>query len=248
MPFLIAGATKTSVDGIVFDKDGTLIDQDGLMLAVGLERLRAMRELAGEEAAARWMERVGFDPAKGRADPFGPLAAAPKREEVIIAGEAIYQGGVPWNEARALAEQAYALADSRRAFPFGTAVLPGVTDFLAALRRAGVPLAIVTNDRRQHTREMLDGLGIGEHFRVTVTADDGLPSKPAPDAFLEACRRLGVQSNRTAMVGDTATDMKMGRAAGAALCVGVKTGMNRGIGLDGTADVILESVGDLRIV
>jgi len=246
MPVLIAGARQCPCSAIVFDKDGTLVDSSAALRALGRERFRAIEEIAGADAARRWQKWVGFDADRNSLDPHGPLSLASKRDESVVAAASIYQGGVPWIQAILLANEAYLLADSRLLPPYGFQVLPGIPEALARLRRAGFRLAVATTDRQQRTRETLNVLGIGNSFDAVLGADDVTNGKPAPDMALEACRRLGVNPSEAVVVGDTEADMRMGRAAGVALCVGVKTGLNLGSGLDGLADVILDSVTQLN--
>ena len=246
MPRLIAPGLDLNCEGIVFDKDGTLVDQRQVMLALGRERLRAMREIAGPEAAEFWQEIVGFGGGSAHIDPHGPLAAAPAREEVILAAGAIYRAGRSWIEAATLAARAYALADERLEPPYGAVLLHGVEQALNHLSRAGFRLAIATTDRRQRSLKMIHALGLAPLIDTLVAVEDVKTGKPAPDMLLEACRRLHLQPHQLAVVGDTASDMQMGRSCGAAHCIGVRTGLNRGDGLTGLADVILDSVAQLR--
>lgn len=78
-----------------------------------------------------------------------------------------------------------------------------------------------------------------------VCADDGVANKPAPDPVLHVCAVIGVHPARTAVVGDSPADMAMGRAAGAGLVVGVRTGVGTDRDL-AAADLILDSVADLE--
>jgi phosphoglycolate phosphatase len=106
-------------------------------------------------------------------------------------------------------------------------------------------MAIATTDRTQRTVESIAALGVEALFDAIVTVEDVKAGKPAPDMLLETCRRLDLQPHEIVMVGDTASDMRMGRAAHVACCIGVRTGMNVGAGLEGLADVILDSVAQL---
>ena len=67
---------------------------------------------------------------------------------------------------------------------------------VAALARQyhGVlPMAVVSGSNRPNVERALQAAGLRALFPVILTADDGLPPKPAPDLFLEAARRLGVE-------------------------------------------------------
>ena len=70
-------------------------------------------------------------------------------------------------------------------------------------------------------------------------------SSRRPAMILAICRRLGVEPARTAMVGDSAIDLRMGRAAGVARCIGVLSGTGTRAELSPLADVIVSSVAEL---
>ena len=59
------------------------------------------------------------------------------------------------------------------------------------------------------------------------------------------CATLGVEPDRTAVVGDSPADLGMGRAAGVARCYGVLTGIGTRAELLPLADEVIQSVADL---
>lgn len=248
MPLLTAPGISVHCEAIIFDKDGTLTDQRLAISALGRERNRAMQEVAGERAAGLWREIVGFDPGTMRIDPGGPLATAPAREEMILAAGAIYRAGQPWLLASTLATRAYALVDERLQPPYGAELLDGVFAALARLRDVGFRMAIATTDRRRRTLDITHALRLKPFIDAIVCVDDVVRGKPAPDMALEICRQLDVEPYQVVVVGDTELDMRMGRAVGAAACIGVKSGMNEGADLEGLAHVILDSVAQLSAV
>lgn len=64
---------------------------------------------------------------------------------------------------------------------------------LARRHHGRLPMAVVSGSNRPNVERALRAAGLRDLFPVVLTADDGLPSKPAPDLFLEAARRLGVE-------------------------------------------------------
>jgi phosphoglycolate phosphatase len=120
--------------------------------------------------------------------------------------------------------------------------LPALFD---RLRADGRRIAVATTDDRDPTERTLAALGIADRIDATVCADDGIAVKPAPDMVLHLCATLGVAPARTAVIGDTAADLRMGRAAGAGLVVGVMTGVGERADLGPLADVVIGSVGEL---
>ena len=57
---------------------------------------------------------------------------------------------------------------------------------------------------------MLELSGLGRYFRATVSSEEVPRGKPAPDVYLEACRRLGVEPARAAAVEDSHAGIAVG--------------------------------------
>jgi phosphoglycolate phosphatase len=92
---------------------------------------------------------------------------------------------------------------------------------------------------------MLAALSIPSLIDTLVSADDGLPIKPAPDMVLAICRELNIPAATTVVVGDNPDDMRMGRAAGVGLVIGVLSGVSSADILAADADILLPNVEDL---
>ncbi len=242
---LILPNCEVACRAIVFDKDGTLIDFLAIDLALGHTRAAAIAQVAGEQAALAWQEAVGVNLATGWLDPDGPLSLAPRREELLVAAAVLYRLGHPWDQARALALAAYDRADEMNEPPYGAELLPGMAGALAELHRRGLLLAIATTDRRWRAETSLAMLGVGGYFAAMVGADDVANGKPAPDMVWLACERMGCLPGETVVVGDSPTDLEMGRAAGAAANVGVTTGLNSAERLRPLADIVLPTASSL---
>jgi phosphoglycolate phosphatase len=98
----------------------------------------------------------------------------------------------------------------------------GARELLAAIRGAGVPLAIATGKSRLGLRRALESAGLADEFTATRCADQTHP-KPHPAMLLEIADELMVTPQRTLMVGDTTHDLQMAAAANAA-AVGMTQG------------------------
>jgi phosphoglycolate phosphatase-like HAD superfamily hydrolase len=98
-----------------------------------------------------------------------------------------------------------------------TRLFDGARETLRAIHAAGILQATVTGKRAADCERILRGLDIDEDIELYLGGDSVPPDrhKPAPDLVLHAMDRLGVRRERTAVVGDTRTDMRMGTAAGA---------------------------------
>ncbi len=77
-----------------------------------------------------------------------------------------------------------------------------------------LPLAVVSGGRKENVLSTLSGLDIDQLFKVVLTADDPLPPKPAPDMFLEAAQRLGVEPGYCQVFEDGDLGLEAARKAG----------------------------------
>ena len=92
--------------------------------------------------------------------------------------------------------------------------LPGVPGVPLRLREAGLPLALATASRRPVIQAVLETIGLQDAFRAIVSGEEVARGKPAPDAFLMAARRLGVEPERCLVVEDSRNGVLAGKAAG----------------------------------
>ncbi|MCC7219675.1 MAG: HAD family phosphatase [Candidatus Contendobacter sp.] len=77
-----------------------------------------------------------------------------------------------------------------------------------------LPLAVVSGSNRVNVERTLRAIGLRALFPVVLTADDGLPPKPAPDLFLEAARRLQVEPGACQVFEDADSGLEAARRAG----------------------------------
>lgn len=101
---------------------------------------------------------------------------------------------------------------------------PGAIEVLDTLEEAGYVLGIVTSRSGDRLRELLDKHDLSRRFETVKTADMG-PGKPNPHLLLAAMDEVGVDRERTVMVGDTTFDILMAGNAGTA-SVGVSWGVH----------------------
>src|SRR6516162_5603867 len=177
---------------LIFDLDGTLIDsRTDLVLSVN-----AMREQMG----------------------------LPRLETAVVVS---YVGrGVATLIRRALSEGASDSEVTRASTIFldyyrrhlldNTLPYPGVRRALEELR--GRKMAVLTNKRLDFSREILDGLGLAQHFSWIYGDTSFRQKKPNPVGVLRLMSDTGIAARQTLMVGDSDTDVLTGRNAGVWTC------------------------------
>jgi len=105
--------------------------------------------------------------------------------------------------------------------------VPGATAAFAALRAAGIKVALNTGFSRDIVDVILDRLGWQGTAVVdaTVASDEVLHGRPHPDMIRHLMSQFGITDpERVCKVGDTRTDLEEGVNAGCGLCIGVTTG------------------------
>jgi len=250
MARIVAGTREADVDLVAFDKDGTLIDFYHLWGRKARLAVEAVVADVGAEAdlAARLYRSIGYDPASGLAAADGPLAISSMPKLYTICAVVLYQHGLNWHHAEAVARRAFAAALG--AIPTADLVKPlgQIQRLFRKLTEAGARVAIVTGDDRDATQATMALMGLDGYVSALVCGNDPIPNKPAPDALLHLGRHFGVAPGRIAMVGDTVGDLSTGTAAGAGCRIGVLSGAGRQDELAPHADALIANVDDIRVL
>jgi HAD superfamily hydrolase (TIGR01509 family) len=94
--------------------------------------------------------------------------------------------------------------------------LPVIDGAVEAVRRLADrwPLGLASSSNRPLIGLALEELGVSDLFRATVSSEEVERGKPAPDVYLEAARRLGVEPDRAVAVEDSAQGIRSAKAAG----------------------------------
>jgi HAD superfamily hydrolase (TIGR01509 family) len=177
-------------DAVVFDNDGLLLDTESVWT-------RAEQDL---------FERRGIE-------------FTPEHKRELVGTSAEIAGGIL---ERRLGEPdcADALIDELNELVVaeleqGVEAMVGAREVLHELSVRGTPIGLVSNSPLVFVRRSLEIVGFVDHFDVVVSAHEVAAPKPAPDPYLEACRRLGVEAGPGVIaLEDSPTGVAAARAAG----------------------------------
>jgi len=92
-------------------------------------------------------------------------------------------------------------------------LVDGAVDAVERLARV-YPLGLASSSNRSLIDAVLDVAGVTSLFAATVSSEEVARGKPAPDVYLEAARRLGVDATRCAAVEDSHGGIRSANAAG----------------------------------
>jgi phosphoglycolate phosphatase len=125
--------------------------------------------------------------------------------------------------------------------------IPGAEYAIDKLAGSGVRVCLVTGFSRTTLGRIIDTLGWWQRVDLALCPADVARGRPWPDLVLTAALRLGVDDVRhIAVCGDTDSDMRCGRRAGASIVAGVRTGAHAPERLrDAGATHVIDSVADL---
>jgi HAD superfamily hydrolase (TIGR01509 family) len=97
----------------------------------------------------------------------------------------------------------------------GVEAMVGARELLHQLKERGTPIGLVSNSPLVFVRRSLEIAGFEDRFDVVLSAHEVAAPKPAPDPYLEACRRLGVEAGPAVIaLEDSPTGVAAARAAG----------------------------------
>jgi HAD superfamily hydrolase (TIGR01509 family) len=103
-------------------------------------------------------------------------------------------------------------------FERGLTWLPGARELLDALKAAGIPMALVTNTKRELTERALKSIG-SHYFSASVCGDEVEHAKPAPDIYRRAAQLLGFEPGECLAIEDSVTGSQAAEAAGCPVLV-----------------------------
>lgn len=91
----------------------------------------------------------------------------------------------------------------------------GIPELLAALKEKGLKIAVLSNKPHDQTIDVIETLFGKGYFDIIQGQKDGLPIKPDPAGVFAILKQLNLTTEDILYLGDTATDMKTGKSAGA---------------------------------
>jgi phosphoglycolate phosphatase len=251
MRTLLFGDRSFDAELVIFDKDGTLTDFRKTWLPLLEKRIdlaakQIDRDVDRQTLRALIHRTFGID--GERIDPYGPFPYTPPWEDEIIFATALYSIGVPWQKGKLIARYSLERAEEELDRKTCTELFPGVADTLRRLKSEGLLLSVATADLTDIARNALIYADVYDLFDYIIGADMVEKDKPDPEMIFKTLEELQVKPEREVLVGDSITDMEMGRRAGLGLVVGVtEAGVATARDLARDADLVIPAVREMEV-
>lgn len=127
-------------------------------------------------------------------------------------------------------------------------VYPGVREALAQLQAQGVAMALCTNKPQRFLQPLLEAMGVEQYFEARVGGDTLPERKPDARPLLHLAEQFDLPVDDCLMVGDSATDLHAGQAAGMDVAL-VSYGYARGFDVhDAGAAAVVDDLRELLAI
>ncbi|MBF2067882.1 MAG: HAD family hydrolase [Calothrix sp. C42_A2020_038] len=230
-----------NIQAVLFDKNGTLEDSESHLLSLAKHCARIVdTQIPGTGEPLL----MAFGVNNNILDPAGLIAVASRHDTEVAAAAYIAETGRSWYESMNIARSALSEAD-KYVGQVPSPLFPGTLHVLERLSQAGLKIGILSAATTNEVYDFVRVHDLGKYIQLQMGVDFGV-GKPDPRLFLEACRKLEVDSSVTLMVGDSVGDMRMATNAGAAGCIGI-TWLNKSDHVKG-ADVVIDQLDEIKVV
>lgn len=227
--------TTSTLKGVLFDKDGTLIDFYGTWLPAYRRGAAVVAEIAGRPGIEDQLLAVaGYDPESGRFLSTSLLSCGTTEEIAAV-----------WAKQAELGDTEIASRIEAIFNEDAPGLATPVEDLHAVMERLetrGMVLGVATMDSRISAETTLARLGIDRHLSFVCGYDSGHGQKPGRGMVDAFCAATGLVTAEIVLVGDTPHDLDMGRAAEVGRVVGVLTGTSTREQLTPLCDAVIPSI------
>jgi phosphoglycolate phosphatase len=214
------------VEGVLFDKDGTLIDSHFYWGKIIEKRSLAISNHYGLEPSmfSPLCLAMGYSCEQRLLIPEGPVALVGREKVVTAVNDFLRNSGVPSEKPEVETVFVKVHKAFQREAPDFFKLLPGVEVLLKRLKDHQVSMAVVTSDAVTNTMQMLESLKLLSFFSIIIGRESTSESKESGVPAVTAATQMGNPPQAVVAIGDAPIDIVMAHKAGLKAAITVSTG------------------------
>ena len=218
---------------IIFDKDGTLMEFDRVWYQIGIKIVESFkRNFKPNVTKEQLFQEIGIN--EGIIDAKGILASGTTNDIANVFSK--YCDGLDmkkWTKSEM----------DRISFDFisNMEMIEGTKQILDFLKDLNYKICLVTADDEMSTYKFLEKFELKTYFDLIITSDKSKYQKPNPMILNPIFNKYKISSSEIIMVGDTPTDIILGKNANLGMTIGVLSGTGKYEHLT-FADIVLPSI------
>jgi phosphoglycolate phosphatase len=225
-----------TIKGILFDKDGTLIDFMASWMPAINEAANYFSQ-NDQTITDKMLLASGYDKHSKRIL-AGSILAAANNQQIAEC----------WSQFLEISPDKQMLAKLDEIFQYhnqhSSVPVTDLASLFSQLKSRGIKIGLATSDSEQGARKTLKALGVEHLMDFICGYDSGFGVKPEAGMVHAFCNQLQLDTQNVMVVGDNTHDLHMARNAKAKLAVGVLTGTSNAVKLH-EANYILDNVVDI---
>lgn len=238
------------IDLMIFDRDGTLIDLYhywSQMIGKRAELICQKFKLDGDHME-KMMFEMGVDSKSKKLRPDGPVGI--KKREIVMQAAIDYLHQLRIEDGHSACLEAFSKVDEISKDKLDTLIkaIDGTHELIDALHKKGCETAIATTDKTERAKISMGFLNLLDKMSFIIGADGVERSKPAPDMIDLILGELKINKDRTVMVGDAETDIKMGINAGIKANIAVCSGITPCAELSGLTQYVIDDISKISVI
>ena len=232
------------IKGILFDKDGTLINHLPHWIPAVQRALEQIQDQFGG-FDLNLAEAVGIHPS-GKLLPNRVIGSLAVPGVVNTVRQALLDKGVPAGQAQAASEWFSEALDLVPRGDYDT--LTDLSALSSAAHRNGMTVGLITNDYTESARRQMTDLGVVGEIDFLWGIEEGVVAKPNPSGVVAFCEAFQLEPYQVAYVGDSMVDMETALNGHVGLRISVLTGAGDLYSLRRASHITLNSVAELPAI
>lgn len=194
---------NTTIQAILFDHDGTLVDSE-------IEHFRMWVDILAAYGVSLTLESYKND--------YAGLPTETNAHNLVAQFDMAVTPAILMQQKNTVTREFL----SASAFP----LMPGARETIAYFYRRGFKLAMVTGAGSDAVNASLEAHDLTQYFDAIVSKDDVSQSKPAPECYLLALQHLGLEHSQAIALEDTEHGVQSATGAGI-ICLAIPNDMSK---------------------